>query len=225
MKYEIGDFEIDLGKRKINCKLWTSLDERKWLSVKNENSTLLEFANSLIFPNIEWKPMTFSEFVFVCISLRTLSSSGTFTSSYICPGKDCERRIEFDTNLNNLLQFNEPKMEDEVVLSAGDVELTIHRIPTIELMKRVLKQESEQEQKYFEFYASIKSFTYKGKVNEMFTFDEVKEFIDSLPFNIFQSLYFDFFEQVGNIELSLMRKCLICGTETKVVFQKVSDFL
>lgn len=225
MKYEIGDFEIDLGRRKINCKLWTSLDERKWLSVKNDNSTLLDFANSLIFPNIEWKPMTFSEFVFVCVSLRALSSSGTFTSSYVCPGQDCQRRIEFDTNLNDLLQYNEPTMDDELILTADDVELTIQRIPTIELMKRVLKQTTEQEQKYFEFYASIKSFTYKGKTNNAFTFDEIKEFVDSLPFNIFQSLYFDFFESAGNVELGLMRKCLICGTGTKVVFQKVSDFL
>lgn len=225
MKYEIGDFNIEVGNKSVPCKLWTSLDERKWLTLKSEQATLADFANTLIFPNMKYQPLTYAEFVYVCLKMRAISSSSVFSSSYKCSNSACERRIDFDMNINDVIQFVPPKIESETIIESKDVRLTIQRIPTKELMLKVLAQEDEQTQRYFEFYASIKSFTYKGKTNDQFTFNEIQEFVDSLRIDIFQDLFSQFYDLMGTIELTIIRKCLICQTDTKVVFQKVSDFL
>ena len=83
------------------------------------------------------------------------------------------------------------------------------------------------EQKYLEFLASIKKVKYKNETHETFTFDELKEFFDSVPSNVFQPLYTKFFDIKGHLRVFKKCICPICKKETIVTFDGTNplDFL
>ena len=75
MIYELDDFELKISKNlKIFARPWSSLDERKFLSQHLEDSTKMDgIFRILMYPNLEFKPMTIPEFQVLFLEMRKLS--------------------------------------------------------------------------------------------------------------------------------------------------------
>ena len=225
MKYTLEDFTIQFSDLEIKCKPWTSLEERKYLSVKTENSNIADLARAMIFPNIEFKPMTVDEFKYLAFKLRALSVNPSLTFNYKCSG--CNRTMDQESYLDDLLHLQDSKLSSDVIISEGDISVTLRRIPTSELLLKVLSENDITEQKYLEFLASIKTVKYKDEEYTSFTFEELKTFFDDVPAKIFNNLYTKFFDVKGHLRVYTKCTCGICQKSTTVTFDNVDvmDFL
>lgn len=249
MKYNIGDFKVSIGNDEVKVKLWTSRDERSWLSQKTEDSTFADMCSALIFPNIEYKPMTLDEFKYLIVKLREKSVSNSINFSYMCDGtlrfkigengmekvdeKDvdentivqpCNNKVESDIQIEDLVNFMPSTIKNNII-KAADVEIKIQKIPTKDLMLKVLNEKTLEDQKYFEFLACVKEVKYGKETYNAFTFDEIKEFFDSVPSSIFNELYEQFFEIKGYLKFFTVNTCPVCGQKNRVIFDNVLDFL
>lgn len=225
MKYKINDFAIDLKGREVKGRPWTSKEERAYLSNKGEDDsdyrTLKSLTQMLVLPNIEYVPMTLSELYYVILQLRKLSIGSEVSLNVTC---SCGQKIEFDKDLDDLAHFAAPELENKKIKSE-DVEITLRRIPTKELLLKVLSAENEEDLGFFEFLACIKSITYKGETDSTFTFQDLEEFFDSVPSKMFRDLYEEFFKLKGHIQLFCEVKCLVCGKVFDAVFRDLLSFL
>lgn len=224
MKYEIEDFLVDVGNLKIKCRPWTSKEERMYLTRNNDeekSENLKNVAKMLILPNIEFQPITLSEFKFLVLSLRSLSVDTKASLNVSC---SCGQFIEFDSLIKDLTHFKESEIDGKVIKS-GNLELELRRIPTKELLLKVLETDDELEQKFNEFLACIKSITYKGEKNSVFTFEELKEFFDGVPSNIFNDLFSEFYKVKGHLQLFQEVTCPVCRKKFDAVFRDIDNFL
>lgn len=221
MKYEINEFNIDVKGNTFKCRPWTSREERSFLSVKNGNTKLANVAKLLIFPNMEFKPMTLSEFEYLMLRHRILSVGDEVELNVTC---SCGQRLEFEKPINDLIHFSAPKL-DKQTISSEDIEVELRRIPSKELLLKVLEVDDEDERTYIEFLASIASITYKGETNSTFVFEDLEEFFDSLPSSIFRSLLGQFYSLKGHLQLFTEVSCVLCGNKFDAVFKDIQSFL
>ena len=228
MKYELQDFKINVSNLEIKCRPWTSLEERKYISNKSESTTIEDLVRNMILPNIEYQPMTLDEFKYLAFKMRALSVNPALSFNYQCDGKNgCQRTLDQEADLDDLLHLQESSLQEEKTIQENDIEVTLRRIPTKELMLKVLAEKDPAEQKYLEFLASIKKVKYKNETHETFTFDELKEFFDSVSSSVFQPLYTKFFDIKGHLRVFKKCICPICKKETIVTFDGTNplDFL
>ena len=228
MKYDISDFELKVGDLDIKCRPWTSLEERKFISIKNDNTSFIDLAKNMILPNIEYKPMTLDEFKYLSFKMRALSVNPELDFNYLCSGETgCQRTISKTTELEDLLHLEPSKLNQEQTIEYKDIKIEFRKIVSKELLLKVLEEKDLTEQKYLEFLACIKSVTYKDQEFKSFTFEEIKEFFDSVEVSKFKKLYYEFFKIKGHLEVYTESTCPICKKTTRVTFDSVDpmDFL
>lgn len=221
MKYDITDFNIDIKGNIIKCRPWTSKEERAFLGSKNENTKIKTAAQMLVFPNIEFKPMTISEFEYLLLQHRKLSIGNEVSLSVNC---NCGQRLEFEKSIDDLTHFIAPKIENKKI-TVDDVEIELRRIPSKELLLKVLESEDSDERTFYEFLASIASITYKGETNKTFLLEDLEEFFDSLPSSMFRKIISEFFKIKGHLELFCEVSCPLCQSRFDAVFKDVQSFL
>ena len=255
MLYNIGDQSIRVGEQDIKVRLWTSKEERAFLSQKSESTSAAEVVKTMILPNIEYKPMTLDEFKYLMFKLRGLSVSPEVAFSYTCNGemrvdtetgervqadderlKDeefkkklliqpCKSRVDSSCSIEDAVEFTPSTLKDGDIIEQDDIKVTLRKIPTKELLLKVLNEEKEEDQKYYEFLACIKEVNYAGETLSSFTFEEVREFFDSVPSFIFKKLYRQFYDIKGNIKFSISDSCPLCGSKNRVLFDDILEFL
>ena len=221
MKYEISDFNVDIKGNIIKCRPWTSREERAFLSNKTQDAKLKAAAQMLVLPNIDFKPMTVAEFEYLLLQHRKLSIGSEVSLSVNC---NCGQRIDFDKSVDDLVHFIAPKIDGKKIVSE-DVELELRRIPTKEMLLRVLDADDEEDRTFYEFLGSIASITYKGETNKTFLFEELEEFFDSVPSAMFRKLIADFFEIKGHLQLYCEVTCPVCQNKFDAVFRDIPSFL
>lgn len=221
MKYDITDFNIDIKGNNIKCRPWTSKEERAFLSSKSENTKLKTAAQMLVLPNIEFKPMTLSEFEYLLLQHRKLSVGSNVSLSVNC---NCGQRLEFEKSIDDLTHFIAPKIENKKI-TVDDIEIELRRIPSKDLLLKVLEIADEDERTYYEFLASISSITYKGETNKTFLLEELEEFFDSIPAFMFRKILTEFFQIKGHLELFCEVSCPLCQSKFDAVFKDIQSFL
>lgn len=224
MKYETKSFEIDLKGNIIPYRAWTSKEERLYLTNKGQGSDFALLSKMLVLPNIEYKPMTLAEYEYLIFELRRMSVASEVGLNVRCP--KCDMFIEFERDMLDLLHFVAPTLDNKEI-SHDDISINLRKIPSKDLLLRVVSQETTEQRVFFEFLACIKSITYKGETLETFSFEEIEEFFDDMPSFVFKKLFNQFLELKGYIHLFTEVTCPHphCLHKFDAVFKNVDDFL
>lgn len=221
MRYEVDDFEVDLKGNKIKCRPWTSKQERNYLSAKNSETGLKSAAKMLIFPNIEFKPITIAEFNYLVIQHRKISVGSEVSLSVDC---NCGQHLEFEKSVDELTHYLEPNIDNKKII-VDDIEIKLRKIPSKELLLKVLEVTDEDERIFYELLSSIEEITYKGETKKTFLFEELEEFFDTLPSSLFRKILSEFFKVKGHIELFCEVTCPLCQNKFNAIFKDIPSFL
>jgi len=225
LKYKVEYRHIaKIGDRTFKFKPWNTRNEKEYLIAVEAEDEITDdmLFNILIRPCLEEQDVALSinEQKMLMIEIRKKSLGSTFPMRYIC--NECKNVNDIDVAFENIVKFRPDKFED---VEVDNMIFSFGNIPTQNLRNRLLEQETDIDYSFTEFLLYIRSITIDDEIEDTFTFDELKEFIEDLPTYIFDEVYKKFQDMKSTLEFGLDTYCITCNKENKVEFDHLPNFL
>jgi len=225
LKYNVEYNNIaKIGDREFRFRPWTTKNEKDYLiSVESEEKITDEMLfDILIRPCLENSDVTLTvnEQKMLMIEIRKKSLGSTFPMKYIC--RECKQVNDLDVELDKIINFSPDKFEDVCV---EDLVFSFGHIATQRLKDRLKEQNTDVDYSFTEFLLHIQSIEISGRIEDTFTFDELKDFVESLPTFIFDEVFEKFKKMKSSLEFSLRTYCMVCNTENDIEFDTIPNFL
>ncbi|MHB8098007.1 MAG: T4 family baseplate hub assembly chaperone [Sulfuricurvum sp.] len=213
-----------IGDKIFKFSPWTTKNEKDYL-IAVESETNIDdklLFDILIRPCLEEQNvvLTTNEQKMLMIEIRKKSLGSTFPMRYTCT--QCNQVNDIDVSFDNIITFTPDAFHD---VTSEDITFTFGNIASENLKSRLDSVPTNVDYAFTEFLLHIQSIEIEGKVEDTFTFDELKEFIEDIPTTIFDEVYKAFQEMKSKLEFSLKTICLVCGTENEIGFSHLPNFL
>jgi len=225
-KYEVKyNHKIELGGKLIKFKPWTTKNEKDYLIAVSTSSGKAVpediLYDILIKPCLENNDIDLdvNEQKMLLIEIRKVSIGSTFPIRFQC--KECTNVNELEIELDDVINFT-PGTLGEVTVD--DLYINFGK-PNNIARERIEKADSEIERNFVNMIIHIKEIEYQGEVNDTFTFDELYEFFESMPTNVFDEVFNKFLKMDSNLELKGEFICGVCAHKHKIEFDKIPNFL
>lgn len=225
LKYERVFNNIAIvGDKKIKFTPWTTRNEKDYLIAveadeKIDDSKLYDL---LIKPCLEDPSLTLStnEQKMLMIEIRKKSLGSTFPMRYIC--NNCKQVNDIDVNFDQIIKFQAENFHD---IEVENMIFKFGPIATDNLKRRLDEQDTNVDYAFTELILHIQSIEIDGRVEDTFTFDELKEFMEDIPSSIFDKVYKEFQDMKSKLDFELKTYCITCNSENEVEFDHIPNFL
>jgi len=213
-----------VGDKIFKFKPWTTKNEKDFLiAVEAEkdisDSMLYEL---LVKPCLEDQNVVLSpnEQKMLMIEIRKKSLGGSFPMRYACTS--CGNVNDVDIMFDDIVKFSPDNFttveEDDIIFKFGP-------IVSENLKKKLDDTGSTTEYAFNEFLIHIQSIIYKEQLEDSFTFDELKTFVEALPSSVFDKIYDEFVKMKSSLTFEYSTKCIICNAENEIDFSNIPNFL
>lgn len=218
------DSSTIINNKKIKFRPWTTRDEKKYLIAIDGNDELSneDMFDILILPCIEDKnlSLTEDEKKMLMIEIRKKSLGDTFQLRFIC--QKCKKVNEMDVPFDSIVKFK----EDEFSTSTyKNISLVFDYIKTNNLKDRMINESNKIEKTFIEFIIHIKEVEIDGKKETLFSFEELKEFIESLPSDYFDYFFKEFHKMKSKLEFIFEPYCIMCNHKNNIELEQLPNFL
>ena len=225
LKYEkVFKNVAKVGDKEIKFTPWTTKNEKEYLIAveaeeKIDDSKLYEL---LIRPCLEDPSLVLStnEQKMLMIEIRKKSLGSSFSMRYIC--NNCKQVNDINVNFDQIIKFQAENFHD---VEVENMIFKFGPIATDNLRRRLDDQKTNVDYAFTEMILHIQSIEIDGKLEDTFTFDELKEFMEDIPSSIFDAAYKEFQGMKSNLEFELKTYCITCNSENEVEFEHIPNFL
>jgi hypothetical protein len=213
-----------IGDKKIKFTPWTTKNEKDYLiaveSEKNIDDNLL--FELLIKPCLEDQYIVLSnnEQKMLIIEIRKKSLGSTFPMRYVCT--KCKQVNDIDVSFDQIIKFTPDNFKPVTI---ENMTFNFGNILSENLRRRLDEAETNVDYAFVEMLLHIHSIEIDGKLEDTFTYEELKEFVEDLPTYIFDELYKEFQKMKSSLDFSLKTFCIVCNTENEVEFDHLPNFL
>jgi len=218
------DNSCTIGNKTFKFKPWNTKNEKDYLIAveSEENITDDLLFEILIRPCLEDPEvvLTSNEQKMLMIEIRKKSLGSTFPMRYIC--SNCKQVNDLDVELDKIISFSPDKFHD---VEIENLKFTFGDIRSKNLKKRLEGLNTNVDHAFTEFLLHIQSIEVDGNIEDTFTFDELKEFVEELPTYIFDDVYKQFQEMKSSLNFELKTFCMVCNTENDIDFEYIPNFL
>jgi len=208
-----------IGGKEIKFRPWNTKDEKDYLIateskdvVTDEELFELLVRPCLENPNISLTP---NEKKLLMIEIRKKSIGPEFPVRYKCI--KCKQVNEIQVPFDKVVKYTESNFRS---IKKENLVFNFTENMSESLKARRDNEENKIEKAFIDFLIHIKSIEIDGRLEDMFTFDELREFVESLPSYIFDDVFAQFQEMKGSLTFELTTYCAMCNTENKIDFNE-----
>jgi hypothetical protein len=230
--YEPKYTKFILNSKEIFYRPWNTLDEKNYLLLNEDKDNITEedLYEILIKPcikNPEKLKLTLNERKILMIEIRKKSLGSTFNMKYNC-GK-CKKVNEITCSLDSVIKYK--KLESKEILVTDEDTGTeyifkINEPVSSNLLKRLNSNTSSSIDYLFtELLVHIEYIVINSIKNDTFTYDELKDFMDSLPSNMFDKIFSEFQKCKETLRFEVEHYCLMCNNKNTVDLEGIPGFL
>lgn len=200
----------DLGQKEVHFRPWTAKEEKDYLELLEKQKELNESTlfRVLIKPVIKEKDivLTSAQIKKLMYDIRSVSISNIIEDEYEC--EECGSKHNIKVNISEGIKYKESTFKP---IKVQDIEI-IFKEPTTNSDLKYLNLESGVIQYIFlDFIRFIDTIIYKDKTYSNMKFNEKKDFIFSLPSNIFDEVFDKYKEYVDDFSLDYKFECTNCN--------------
>lgn len=217
-------YKCIINTKEIYFRPWTTKDEKAYLiAVESGEEISSDFMyENLIKPCLkEDIELSDIEKQLLMIEIRKKSIGSTFSINYTCSSSTCNKVNEIEVELDSVVNYKENDYKDVKI----DNMIFSFREPTKNLKKKLETSNSNVETNFINLLIHIKEIEIDSKLENTFTFEELQEFVESLPSKQFDYLYSEFSKMKGFLEFSFTDNCLFCGSPNRIDLDKIPNFL
>lgn len=191
-------------------------------------NTLKDVINSCVIDNIDVNKLATFDIEYMFTQIRAKSVGEVIELIFPCDvdhGVDNEKaRVKVPIDLTSLVVVKNPEHSSRIDLF-GDVGVVM-KYPTIEIMKKLEKLESNSLEAVFDIIAASIDYIYQG--DEIYygkeqTQDELSQFFNNLTSEQFLKVQ-QFFETMPRIRKEIDYTCPLCGKEHHKVLEGMQSF-
>jgi len=213
-----------IGNKEIKFKAWSTKNEKDYLIAVEAEEEINDsrLYDLLIKPCLEDEDIVLSlnEQKMLMIEIRKKSLGHTFAMRYVC--KKCKQVNDLDIDFDKIIKFSPDNFHSVIV---DDMTFNFGPIATDNLKRKLDDQETNVDYAFTEMILHIQSIELEGKLEDTFTFTELKDFMEELPSFIFDKVYKDFQEMKSKLDFELKTYCMVCNTENEIEFDHIPNFL
>ena len=154
------------------------------------------------------------------IEIRKKSLGTTFAMKFTC--HSCKQLNDINIAFDNIVNYKESIWEH---VKIENLVFTFGEIVSESLKGRIVSAPNRIEKNFIEFLAHIISIEMNGKVENDFSFDELKDFIESLPTSIFDEIYEKYNSMKSSLSLTYSCNCMFCEEENIIDLESIPNFL
>lgn len=225
LKYNIEYNNIaNIGGKEYKFKPWTTKNEKDYL-IAVESETDIDdkmLFDILIKPCLEDSEvmLTTNEQKMLIIEIRKKSLGSTFPMRYAC--SKCSQVNDIDVNFDDIINYTKDEFKD---IEKENMVFSFGNIVSENLKSRLEDTDNNIDYAFIEFLLHIHSITIDGEVEDTFTFDELLDFIENLPTNIFDDVYKEFQSMKSKLDFNLKSFCAVCNEENEIDIDHIPNFL
>ena len=221
LKYNKEIYKVELGNKAIEFYPWTTRQEKAYLLAKEEkeitNEVLFEI---LVQPSlVQPYNLSIDEQKMLLIEMRKKGIGETFLLDYKCA--HCGRINLDEIAFDSIVKFTPDNFKDIIV---QDVTIVLNENISPNLYKR-LQGLKGIEYTFIDFLISIKEVIIGEESYSTFTFDELKEFMEDLPTNIFDKLFKEYTNNSSKLKFNTVCTCKVCNEENEIILDSLPNFL
>lgn len=213
-----------VGNRTFKFRPWTTKNEKDYLIAVESDTEITDdmLFDILIKPCLEDPDVTLTtnEQKMLMIEIRKKSLGSTFPMRYIC--RKCKQVNDLDVELDKIIKFTPDNFHD---VEIENLVFSFGPIATQRLKDKLKEQGTNVDYAFTNFLLHIQSIEVDGNLENTFTFDELKEFVEDMPTYIFDKVYKEFQGMKSSLDFELKTYCIICNTENDVEFDHIPNFL
>jgi len=213
-----------IGGKEIHFKPWNTKNEKEFLIAveSDEDITDSMLYELLVKPCIKEQDIVLDEYEqkLLMIEMRKKSIGSTFPLSYKC--SNCKNLNEIEVELDDIIKYNEPKY-DEVTVEDITISFGVPR--TEKLIKRLDEVDTKVEKTFYNFLIHINYIIIDGVKEDTFSFEELKDYIESLPTSIFDEFYEKYSAMSPNLRFELDQYCMFCNEKNQINLEGIPNFL
>lgn len=213
-----------IGDKEIKFKPWTTKNEKEYLIAveAEENITDTLLYDILVKPCLENPNIVLSanEQKMLMIEIRKKSLGSTFPMRFAC--RKCKQVNDIDVSFDKIVKFRAEQWTDVTV---DDITFVFGDIPSENLRKRLDDTNTNVDFAFVDFLIHIKEVKIQDRVEDTFTFDELKDFVESLPTYIFDEAFKQYQGMKSSLSFEFKTNCMVCGAENDIDFEYLPNFL
>lgn len=215
---------VVLGDNKIKFRPWTTKEEKDYLIAveSEENITNDMLFNILIRPCLEDGDVMLSsnQQKLLLIEIRKKSLGNTFPMKFHC--KECKNINDVDVNFDSIVDYKESNFTDVIV---DEFTFVFGEVKSENLKARLEGIESVVEYNFVNLCIHIIGIEIDGEYNDVFSFDELYDYMESLPSHIHKTVSEEFRKMIGSLKFKYKGHCVICNEENILDLEQIPNFL
>jgi len=233
LSYNITYNTLDINNKKIEYRAWNTKDEKNYL-IAIEDTKEEDITDDLIY-DILIKPclknpdivLTPDEQKYLMIEIRKKSLGSTFPMRYNC--NKCGTLNDIEIRLDDVISFKEQSFK-EIIIQDQDNDITLKVLfnepKTNNLIKKIQEAKTNTEKNYIDFLIHIQEININNETHKDFSFEELDNFISTLPTYVFDELLNSFLNSKSKLSINNYEsKCLICNEENIIKIEEIPNFL
>jgi len=225
LKYNVGFTNTaKVGLKEIKFKPWTTKNEKDYLIAveSEENITDDMLYNILVRPCLEEPDIILSsnEQKMLMIEIRKKSLGTSFPMRFSC--KKCKQVNDIDVSFDKIVKFSPENWHD---VQVEDIKFVFGSVVSENLRKKEEECTTNIDKSFINMLIHIKEIHINDEVENTFTFQELKDFVEELPSTIFDTVYKEFLEMKSSLTFEFKTNCMICGDSNDIDFSYLPNFL
>jgi hypothetical protein len=213
-----------IGKKEIEFTPWTTKTEKEYLSLieKQESITDKDIFDILIGNNIIDNTIVLSteEQKLLLIEIRKVSISETFEDTIKC--KSCKHEEKLTIKIDDIVKYKESSWEP---VQVQNIQFNLGDIRTLKEKNRLKPDNGIVNYIFTDFILHVHSIKIDEELHENLKFNEIQEFMDSLPTKIFDVVFDKYREMVDSLILEYKCSCSKCSAENTVEYENIPGLL
>ena len=225
LKYKIEYNNVaKIGDKEYKFKPWNTKNEKDYLIAVESETDITDkiLFDILIRPCLEEENLilTNNEQKMLIIEIRKKSLGTTFPMRYAC--SKCGQVNDIDVSFDDIINYTPDNFKD---ITSENLVFSFGNIVSENLKTKLDNTKTNIDYAFIDFLLHIHSITVDGEVEDTFTFDELVDFVENIPTNIFDEVYKEFQGMKSKLDFELKSKCLVCEEENEVDFEHIPGFL
>jgi hypothetical protein len=217
-----------IGSKEIKFKPWTTKNEKDYLIAveSDEDITDQKIYDMLIRPCLQDPDvvLTTDEQKKLMIEVRKKSIGSTFSMTFTC--KKCKKVNEVQVDFDSITKFKSSEWgTSEINLGNDIIKINFNNPLSKNIFRRLDEVHSVVEKNFVEFLIHIRSIEINDNLEDTFTFEELKTFIEELPSASFDKIFKDYKNMKSSLEFEYNPYCMMCGEENNINFEYIPNFL
>ena len=224
---ETYDIKVNLGSSSINLTSWKGKDidtitniVGEVLEVDNLTDEQLEALVTPYIENYNNQFFTRQELIFCLYKLRSASLDEDIEFSYVC--QECEHPYNDKKNLLEVCEFT-PGQYDVLKVANHEFKLEPQVNKKIYLEKTE-GMESDYQKVFTEMLLRISEFNFQDTTYEGYSFDELKDYIDTLNINSYNEILESYIDKTPSFQALLESTCPECKETVKIDIDIIPTF-